>query len=214
MIDIDNDKSKYIKDGVMVNKLNIKNQEDLDRLERELTTFKLLKLFENPGEQTFDVDHYLRIHKYLFGDIYPFAGKIRDETISKSITFCLPDFIYRNLKEALSRAKRSIPYIDTPEKLFNFILPLYADLDIIHPVREGNGRTLREFIRQFMEYVSVVNNFPNIYFLDYGKTTREEYLEAVIRADALCKYDKLREVFGKCLGSKPNTKYREDGLKK
>lgn len=208
------EESRYVKNGVMVNLLNIKNQEDLEKVERELTTFKLLKLFENPGKQTFDVNHYLSIHKYLFGDIYPFAGKIRDEAISKAITFCLPDYIYVNLKETLARAKKAIPFLDTPEKLFNFILPLYADLDIIHPFREGNGRTIREFIRQYIQYVCIVNNFQEIYFLDYGQVTRDEYLDAVITADALCKYDKLKVAFGKCWKSKPNTKYMENGPKK
>lgn len=206
------EQSRYVKDGVMVNLLNIRNQEDLEKVERELTTFKLLKLFENPGKQTFDVNHYLSIHKYLFGDIYPFAGKIRDEAISKAVTFCLPDYIYTNLKETLMRAKKAIPFLDTPEKLFNFILPLYADLDIIHPFREGNGRTIREFMRQYIQYVCVVNNFSEIYFLDYGQITREEYLDAVITADALCQYDKLKEAFGKCWMSKPNLKYKKDGL--
>ena len=211
---MDEEKSKYVKNGVMVNLLGIKNQEDLEKVERELTTFKLLKLFENPGKQTFDVNHYLSIHKYLFGDIYPFAGKIRDEAISKAITFCLPDYIYSNLKETLTRAKKAIPFLDTPEKLFDFILPLYADLDIIHPFREGNGRTIREFMRQYMEYVCKHNNFENIYFLDYGEITRDEYLEAIILADATCQYEKLRVAFGKCLKSKPNLKYVENGPKK
>lgn len=206
-------KSKYEKNGVLINKLGITNQKDLDKIERELTTFKLLKLFENPGTQTWDIEHYLSIHKYLFGDIYPFAGKIRDEIISKDIYFCFPDYIHSNLKETLNRARKSIPFIDTPEKLFNFILPLYADLDIIHPFREGNGRTLREFIRQYMQHICLVNNFQDVYFLDYSEITREEYLEAVIEADALCQYGKLKQVFGKCLKSKPNTKYKENDIK-
>lgn len=208
---MEDNESRYVKNGVLINLLGIEDSKELEQFERKITTFKLLKLFENPGKQTFDVNHYLSIHKYLFGDIYPFAGKLRDEAISKTVTFCLPDYIYSNLKETLTRAKKSIPFLDNPEKLFNFILPLYADLDIIHPFREGNGRTLREFIRQYMEHVCKVNNFQEIYFLDYGEITREEYLEAVINADALCQYDKLKDVFSKCLKSKSNTKYVSDG---
>ena len=152
------------------------------------------------------------LHKYLFGDIYPFAGKLRDEAISKQVLFCLPDYIYKNLKETLDRARKAIPFLDTPQKLFNFILPLYADLDIIHPFREGNGRTIREFMRQYIEYVCKVNNFEDIYYLDYSEITREEYIEAVVAADSICQYDKLRVAFMKCLKCRENTKHKPDGL--
>ena len=92
-----NYKSKDEDDGVLKNKLGIKDQESLSKAERMITSYKLAKLYLDPGEQTFDVKHYLSIHKFLFEDIYNFAGEIRTENSAKRIPFCVPDFIFSEL---------------------------------------------------------------------------------------------------------------------
>ena len=79
--------SKYLKDGVLINNLGLTDEEMLNKAERMITSYKLAKLYLNPGPQTFDTNHYLSIHKFLFEDIYPFAGEIRNENISKRIRF-------------------------------------------------------------------------------------------------------------------------------
>ena len=60
-----NYKSKYINDEVLENKLGIIDEDLLNKAERMLTSFKLVKLFLDPGMQTFDITHYLSIHKVL-----------------------------------------------------------------------------------------------------------------------------------------------------
>jgi len=185
--------SKYKENGILINKRNIKNQSELDIYERNVTTYKLAQLFINPGKQTFDKEHYLRIHKYLFADIYPFAGQIRDETIQKKIIFCLPLYIEENLDNTLNKARDNMPLLDTREKLLEYIIELYADLDIIHPFMEGNGRTLREFIRQYIDYVCKLNNIEP-FFLNYSKVKKEDYIKAVILAD-VCRYEELTKLF-------------------
>lgn len=190
-----NYKSKDEDDGVLRNKLGIKDQESLSKAERMITSYKLAKLYLDPGEQTFDVKHYLSIHKFLFEDIYYFAGEIRTENIAKRIPFCVPDFIFSELTRVLKNARDNIYKIDSRDKLLRFIVELYAEIDIIHPFREGNGRVEREFIRQLMEYICKVNYLEN-YYLDYTLITdRNAYIDAVVKADALLDYKDLLLLF-------------------
>ena len=134
---------KSVVNGVLVNKLNTKDSEELERVEREITALKLAKLYLNPGKQTFDVEHYLSIHKFLFEDIYDFAGEIRDEVIAKQIPFCLPQFIYDNLNQTLRDAQKNISKITDRTKLVQFLAVLYSDLDITHPFRDVNGSLVK-----------------------------------------------------------------------
>ncbi|MBQ2639442.1 MAG: hypothetical protein IJF92_01600 [Bacilli bacterium] len=69
--DLFNYESKYVEEnGVLKNRLGITNSKDLEEVERVNTSYRLAKLYLNPGNQTFDIKHYLSIHKYLFEDIY------------------------------------------------------------------------------------------------------------------------------------------------
>ena len=120
----------------------------------------------------FDVNHYLSIHKYLFDEIYPFAGEIRSENIQKDIPFCLPNLIYENLVRTLEQARKNLKKITNEEELIKFLADFYAELDIIHPFREGNGRTEREFLRQYMLMLNEVIDFGE-YVLDYSKIDAE-----------------------------------------
>ncbi len=189
--DLLNYDSKYLKNGVLINKLGLEEEQALNKAERMITSYKLAKLYLNPGKQTFDVNHYLSIHKFLFEDIYSFAGKIRDENISKQISFCLPNFIYSELDRVLKAAFTKVPSIKSREELLVFITELYSDLDVIHPFREGNGRTEREFIRQFIDYICMINNLEP-YYLDYSAIkNRDDYIKAIIKADAFLDYRDL-----------------------
>ena len=208
--DLFNYKSKYEENGVLKNKLGITNNEDLEKVERMSTSYKLAKLYLDPGKQTFDINHYLSIHKYLFEDIYEFAGKTRNENITKIIPFCLPQFIYSSLDDTLKRAKKEYKKITNKDELLVFFTKLYADLDVIHPFREGNGRTEREYLRQFMDYVCKKNNLKE-YYLDYSKVNREKYINAVVKADN-CQYDDLLEIFSSIL--KVKSKKKNKTLKK
>ncbi len=206
--DLLNYKSKYEENGVLKNKLGITNNEDLEKVERMSTSYKLAKLYLDPGKQTFDINHYLSIHKYLFEDIYDFAGKIRNENIQKTIPFCIPQVIYEYLDNTLKDAYHKANNINDKDELLVFFTKLYSDLDIIHPFREGNGRCEREYLRQFMDYVCEKNNLK-AYYLDYSKINREKYLEAVIKADALCEYEDLLEIFSSILRVKSDKKSKK-----
>lgn len=185
--------------GVLENNLNIDDPIELERVERLMTGFKLANLYLNPGKQSFDVDHYLGIHKYLFEDIYPFAGQIRSENINKRIPFCLPNFIHENLVNTLKKARIMAERITNEEELMNFITYFYSELDIIHPFREGNGRTEREFLRQYVEKINETISFGT-YYLDYNQIeNREDFINAIIIADATCDLTYLKEFIRKIL---------------
>ncbi|WP_280513979.1 Fic/DOC family protein [Ruminiclostridium herbifermentans] len=93
--------------------------------------------------------HLLKIHKYIFQDIYYFAGKIREESIIKGNTkFCESQFIKENLKNILNELKAERYLIGKGiDNFANRSAYYMAELNFIHPFREGNGRALREFIR-------------------------------------------------------------------
>lgn len=204
--DLLNYNSKYTIDGVLINKLGIKNQDELDKAERMITSYKLARLYLEPIDGKFDVEHYLSIHKFLFEDIYSFAGEIRNENIKKSFPFCLPNFIYPELDKTLKEARSKVSTITNREELLVFITRFYSDLDVIHPFREGNGRSLREFIRQFISYICTKNDLDE-YELDYSLIeSREQYISAITKADAYLDYSELLNLFDSILVIKKKDK--------
>ena len=195
-------KSKYTldsEDKVLRNKLGIWDEDSLNEAERMITSYKLAKLYLDTGAQSFDANHLESIHKFLFEDIYPFAGEFRRENISKRITFCLVQFIEPELDRTLKNAIKMVPKLVDRDTLLRYITELYSDLDMIHPFREGNGRTEREFMRQYIDFVCKKNNLPP-YYLDYNLIEdRDAYIDAIVKADALCSYGDLMALFDRIL---------------
>lgn len=195
-------KSKYTideEDKVLRNKLGIWDEDSLNEAERMITSYKLAKLYLDTGAQSFDANHLKSIHKFLFEDIYPFAGEFRRENISKRITFCLVQFIEPELDRTLKNAIKMVPKLVDRDTLLRYITEFYSDLDMIHPFREGNGRTEREFMRQYIDFVCKKNNLPP-YYLDYNLIEdRDAYIDAIVKADALCSYGDLMALFDRIL---------------
>lgn len=99
----------YSDTDILKNKLGIKDYALLKEAETRLTQLRLYKLHREPIEGKFSVAHLLKIHKYIFQDIYYFAGKIREETIIKGNTeFCKSQFIKENLKKTLNELKTEL----------------------------------------------------------------------------------------------------------
>ena len=169
-----NAKSKHTyENGVLINKLDIHNQEELDEVETSLCLLRLTNLSMQENRFAFDLKYYLNIHKYIFQDVYPFAGDIRDENITKGNTpFCRPEFIVNYLKYNLDEMKKKAFKITSKEEYINFLSYYYSELNMVHPFREGNGRVLREYLRQMVKYL---NNFLPLtsYELDYSNISKE-----------------------------------------
>ena len=116
----------------------------------------------------------MNIHKFIFEDIYSFAGKIRREQISKADTlFYPPNLIDRELNKVFAKIKEKNMLKETDEeKVFDNLAYVMAELNIIHPFREGNGRSTREFIRLMAKRMG--------YELNCGNVDKDELLEASI----------------------------------
>ena len=164
----------YPDSNVLKNKLNIRDNKLLKTAEEEITLIKQMELLKNPIKGNFSKAHLMNIHKFIFEDLYPFAGKIRREQISKADTmFYPPNLIDRELDKVFAKIKEKNMLRETDEeKVFDNLAYVMAELNIIHPFREGNGRTIREFIRLMAKRMG--------YDLNWGNVDKEELLEASI----------------------------------
>ena len=119
------------------NKLGITDSSELAREEERISKIKAVELFQNGLLDTFDVGKFsglAKIHEVLFGEIYDFAGKIRDVNIAKG-NFRFAPLMY------LEAALKNIDNI--PQSTFDEIIEKYVEMNIAHPFREGNGRSTR-----------------------------------------------------------------------
>lgn len=156
----------------LINKLNIKDEKILQKYEAKITAAKLLSLRQKGVTGNFDVKHFVSIHTYLFEDIYSFAGKFRTEDISKGVfSFAHWEYIDTELERLLNELKNE-DYLDGLDRVtFAKRLAYYiSELNVLHPFREGNGRTIREFVRQLA--------LNNDYVLNLTRVPPQEMLEA------------------------------------
>ncbi len=164
----------YPGSNVLKNKLNVRDNALLKTAEEEITLIKQMELLKNPIRGNFSKAHLMNIHRFIFEDIYTFAGKIRREQISKADKmFYPPNLINRELDRVFSKIKEKNMLRETDEeKIFDNLAYVMAELNIIHPFREGNGRTIREFIRLMAKRMG--------YNLNWGNVDKEELLDASI----------------------------------
>ena len=154
---------------ILKNKLGINDELELAKIEEKITKMKAMKLFETGELNTFEVGTFKglsEIHKYLFEDIYDFAGQVRTENISKS-NFRFASSMY--LKEALKQIDKM------PQSNFDEIIEKYIEMNIAHPFREGNGRSTRIWLDMILkkEIGKVV---------DWSEIDKEDYLLAMERS--------------------------------
>ena len=154
---------------MLKNKLGINNPIELAKEEEKITKLKAKQLFETGKLNSFEVGTFKglsQIHKYLFEDIYDFAGKIRTENISKS-NFRFASAVY--LEEALEQIDKM------PQSNFDEIIDKYIEMNIAHPFREGNGRSTRIWLD--MIFKKEINKV-----IDWSIIDKEDYLLAMERS--------------------------------
>ena len=154
---------------ILENKLGIEDSLELAREEERITKIKALELFEMGKLNSFEVRTFAglaQIHKYLFEDIYEFAGKVRIENISKS-NFRFASVMY--LKEALKQIDKM------PQSNFDEIIEKYIEMNIAHPFREGNGRSTRIWLDMILK-----KEIGKV--IDWSKVNKEDYLLAMERS--------------------------------
>ena len=142
--------------GVLINKKGIKDEFELDRVERASSYMKALDLDQNPIKGKFDLKHLQDIHKHLFGDIYPFAGKIRDGYLQKGQQdFTMGYRIIPQAEKLFTQLKNEQFLKKTePAKIAGRLAYYMGEINAIHPFREGNGRAQRIFISQLAKEIN------------------------------------------------------------
>ena len=151
------------------NKLGLTSSADLAREEERISKKKALALFENGVLDTLPAGKFSTlqaIHKYLFEDIYDFAGKLRTVNLSKG-NFRFAPLMY--LEAALANIDKM------PQSTFDEIIEKYVEMNIAHPFREDNGRSTRIWLDHILrtEIGKVV---------DWSKVDKEDYLLAMERS--------------------------------
>lgn len=168
---MDNDHYCYENSDTLVNKFDIKNPEVLYAIERNISTAAMKDILASREIKIngWGLNTLCRIHKVLFGEIYPWAGHIRNGNIGKDgLGFC--DF--KTIKGNLSVLKKQISDLkDSDMGHFVFELAsIHAVLNSIHPFREGNGRTMRTFLTLYAR--------SRGYDLNYSHFPKKQQLEA------------------------------------
>lgn len=162
--------------NILINKLDLHDSNKLFKLEKQIVLAKSYILRQNTKIHTLDKKHFLEIHKFLFCDLYPFAGKFRTENISKGeFTFASWEFIESELDKLLLELKNENCLENYDKEKLSIRLAYYlSELNVLHPFREGNGRTIREFIRELA--------YKNGYILDLRKSTAKEIFDASVKS--------------------------------
>lgn len=135
---------------VLINLADIREQAKLQAFELAMTSMRLYELQRKPVAGSFDLEHLKSIHRYIFQDVYPFAGQIRTVDISKGgFPFANYRFLEQSAAEVFGGLKQEKFLVGQSLEQFAERAAYYkAEINVLHPFREGNGRTQREFIRQ------------------------------------------------------------------
>lgn len=185
----------YPKSYVLRNKLNITNQEELNDAERAITSVKISQALVNRIEGNFDFEHLKKIHKFLFCDIYDWAGCVRTVNISKGNAFCRAEYIEKQMDDLFDKLKKEnhLKLCKSKEDAGKRLAYYLGEINVIHPFREGNGRAQRLFIEHLAYNAG--------YILDFMKISSEDMLRASVEAYA-CEYELMEEIITKALSKK------------
>lgn len=151
------------------NKLGITDSAELARVEEKISKTKALELFEKGLLDQFEIGTFAglsKIHKYLFDEIYDFAGNVRTVNIAKG-SFRFVPVMY--LSAALDNISKM------PQSTFDEIIAKYVEMNVAHPFREGNGRSTRIWLDVMLKKeLGLV--------IDWSQVDKEDYLLAMERS--------------------------------
>lgn len=154
---------------VIKNKLSINDSVELARVEEKISKKRAMELFESGYLNSLEWGKFkslAEIHKYIFGDIYDFAGIVRDVNIAKG-NFRFAPVMYLSV---------SLDNIDKmPQSTFEEIIEKYVEMNIAHPFREGNGRSMRIWLDLMLK--KELNKV-----VDWSRVDKNDYLLAMERS--------------------------------
>lgn len=181
----------YADTTVLKNRFGLKDAKQLKKVEADISAIRQNDLLSHPIVGHFSSAHLCAIHRYLFSDVYPFAGRFRREDIMKGMTrFLAHQQISEKLKKLLGElhSEKLLRNV-LPEEFFHRAAYYFAELNYIHPFREGNGRATREFMRQLF--------LLNGYEVDWAAVSVEQFLHAM--EVSVYETTELEYVLQKCL---------------
>ena len=148
----------------LINKFGIKDEKKLSQMETLITTAKCKELEVNPIDGDFGFEHYKAIHRYIFEDLYDWAGQVRTASISKKGTvFTLPESIEPLAVRIFTGLQKENCYIGYDnDRYIESIVDFYCRTNMLHPFREGNGITQRVFLSQLIRHSGHDINFSTI----------------------------------------------------
>ena len=165
----------YFGTSVLKNLLDITDPRLLD--EAEVALF-LIRAEEPPPDGRFDLNHYLDLHRHLFQDVYSWAGEIRTIRIGKGGNwFCYPEYIQSELRRVFAELGEPdvIARMTRPE-FAEHVGHFLAELNAVHPFREGNGRTQLTFVAMLAKHAG--------FGFNADKLVRESVMQAMIESFA------------------------------
>ena len=154
---------------MLENKLGITDLAELARIEEKISKRKAVEMFESGYLESLEAGTFeglAKIHKYLFDEIYDFAGEVRKVNISKG-NFRFAPLMY------LDAALQSIDKM--PQSTFDEIVEKYVEMNVAHPFRDGNGRSTRIWLDLMLKKEIG-------YVVDWSKVDKEDYLLAMERS--------------------------------
>lgn len=154
---------------MLENKLGITDSAELARIEEKISKRKAVEMFESGYLESLEAGTFeglAKIHRYLFDEIYDFAGEVRKVNISQG-NFRFAPLMY------LDAALQSIDKM--PQSTFDEIVEKYVEMNVAHPFREGNGRSTRIWLDLMLKKEIG-------YVVDWSKVDKEDYLLAMERS--------------------------------
>ena len=151
------------------NKLGITDSSELAREEERISKAKALELFETGLPDSFEVGTFqglTQIHRYLFEEIFDFAGQVRNVNIAKGNFRFVPVLYLQSALETISRM---------PQSTFEEIIAKYVEMTVAHPFREGNGRSVRLWLDAILK-----KELHQV--IDWSRVNKDDYLLAMERS--------------------------------
>lgn len=188
----------YPDSSVLKNKLDIRDPVLLRKVEADLSSARQAEIFRTPVVGRFTATHLCNIHRKLLGDVYSFAGHFRREDIAKGTTrFVTYSQIKEKLQRLLGQLQQEKWLENVPFEAFVARSAYYmAELNYIHPFREGNGRAIREFMRLLFLH--------NGYVVQWDAVDVEALLNAMI--DSVYDTAHLEQILKQCLVAAPDSR--------
>lgn len=133
--------------GILRNLLSLTKIEELEKAEADITTSAILDLTKHPVPGNFDLAHLQAIHRELFKLIYLWAGELRTVEVTKGSTkFAGVEFLEQAAKQVFGSLHAESLLKELPDKAYaERLAHYYSEINILHPFRDGNGRTERVF---------------------------------------------------------------------